>query len=82
MREDLLKIKASHSICHLHTHRLQRSNHSGRVRMRGELYVEDPDDDGGEGHFTETLFNMTTMFIHKIFVYTQSVFIDGCACNF
>lgn len=38
----------------LHTYRLQRSNHSGRVRMRDVMYVE-ARMMTEEGHFTETL---------------------------
>lgn len=57
MKRDLLK-KDSFKLP-LHTHRLQRSNHSGRVRMRCVMYAE-ARMMTMEGHFTETLFNIIT----------------------
>lgn len=56
MKTDLWKIGFSFKLP-LHTHRLQRSNHSGKVRMRAMTYVQAPDDKGKS--------------IHKNFIYNN-----------
>lgn len=58
MNRDLLKEGFPFKLP-LHTYRLQRSNHSGRVRMRKVMCVE-ARMMTMEGHFTETLFNLTS----------------------
>lgn len=72
MKRDLLQTSFSFKLPS-HTYRLQRSNHSGTVRMLDVKYVE-ARMMTTEGHFTETLFNMSAaaMSIDKIVhVYTH-----------